>query len=363
MVKVTETTSTVLNKILIPVITTVLGATAIYFLGFNNKKGSGRSEMEAMLLTKEQTVKAWKSYVASQNIAHKNVASISEEYSQRISTAINQGDKEWLAAVEDLEDEMFREAEKTQKDIENILKDEDQIDKNFVSMLYRALDNHKDQMKKAKVLFQRLKDVITSDASATVKQQRWMEEAQKFTTMGDKIDERSATEAEAISKILSERYAQAFDLNELLVYVEYKNKTSGVTSGKDGEVLVPPADPGASGEGAEENDPPPTEEEKPEPANEKGPSLTVKYLTGHWQMKGGTLELDESGSMYWAFDGKGYTSGTWTIRGIMVHMNAINPDTKKKSLIICSISNRKPNSFTLSTMSNPVEVYEFVRKK
>jgi hypothetical protein len=298
--------------------------------------------------------------VGAQNIAHKNTASLSDEYGQRIADAAAKSDDEWLNALEDFEKEMFREAEKTQKDIENILKDEDDIDKDFVSMLQRALDNHKDQIKKAQTLFGRLKDAIKSDGSKAEKQQRWSEEAQKVVVMGDKIDERSATEAEAISKILAERYNQPFDLNELLVYVEYKKKKTG-TGRAEGDVLVPPADPRADEPTEDPNRPEQDPVVNDEPV-ESGPPLTKKYLSGHWQMKGGTLELDQSGSMYWVFDGKGYTSGTWEVKGIMLHMNATNPDTKKKSLIICNISNRKPNSFTLSTMSTPVEVYEFERK-
>jgi len=342
MAKVTETTTTLFNKIFIPVITTVLGATAIYFLGFN-KKGGGRTDIEAMLLTKETTVKAWRSFVTSQNIAYKNISSISEEYSTKIATATNTSNAAWLDALEDYETEIIRETQKTEKDLENILKEEDDIDKDFVSMLYRTLDNHKDQTKKAQIFFDQLKDIINSDLSRQEKQQRWMEEGQKFAIMGEKIEERSATEAESIAKVLAGKYNQAFNLDELLVYEEYKKKKTGANNSNNRQINKVEQEPG--------ND--------DNPASETALS---KYLEGDWEMKDGLLQLDASGDMYWRFDGKGYTSGTWKIEDQVLRMDAINPDTKVKSLLVCSITNRKPDAFTLTILAS-AEMYEFRRAR
>ncbi|MDP4261147.1 MAG: hypothetical protein Q8941_01335 [Bacteroidota bacterium] len=64
--------------------------------------------------------------------------------------------------------------------------------------------------------------------------------------MGKKVQERAATEAEGIAKTLSERYNQPFDLNELLVYVDYKKEKEGKKT--DNNIVTPPKDPNAGTE-------------------------------------------------------------------------------------------------------------------
>jgi hypothetical protein len=238
------------------------------------------------------------------------------------------------------------------KDLDNILKDEKEIDKDFVSMLYRAQDNLKDQTKKAKQFFDKLENVIRSKGTLEEKKQRWVQEAQKFMVIGENVEMRAATEAESISKILAERYNQAFDLNELLVYQEYQNKKAGVQQPDNPN--TPEQEPSNIGTNVNPN----------RPVNEDGASsaIIMKYLSGDWNMNGGVLQLDASGAMYWRFDGKGYTSGTWTVADQMLKMDAINPDTKAKSILICAITNRKPDSFTMTIMSSS-EKYDFTRVK
>jgi hypothetical protein len=66
--------------------------------------------------------------------------------------------------------------------------------------------------------------------------------------------------------------------------------------------------------------------------------------------------------MYWAFDGKGYTSGDWKLASGKLQMNAVNPDTQKKSFLIGFITDFTKQSFTLTFMTTPREVYHFKKK-
>lgn len=353
MENTTGTTTTVLNKILIPVITTVLGATAIYFLGFN-KKGGGRSDMETLLITKEATIKAWKSFVSSSNIGYKNTMSLTEEYTKKLTEEARQGFESMVPVMKDYREELFRESKKLVQDMEGILKKEEDIDHDFASMINRALDNQKDQDKKISVFFDNLISLAKSDLSIQEKAEKWQKEAEKIIVAGERTDERAANEAEGIAKILSEKYGQTFDLNELLVYVDY-TKGKDKKNTKDHNDPAPP-DPDAGG-GVEVKDP----EVKPgnDVSNEAVP--TASLLTGEWEMTNGALELSKNGDMFWTFENKGYTSGTWKLQDGKLQMNATNPDNGKKSVLIGFLSNVTQNSFTMTFMTSPKEVYHFKR--
>lgn len=349
-------TTTLLNKILIPVITTVLGATAIYFLGFN-KKG-GRSDMEKLLITKEATVKGWKSFVTSQNIGFKNSKSILNEYEPKIAEAANQTPQALITVLKDFETEMMRESKKASSDIAEILKDED-LDKNFASMLNRSLDNGTDQEKKVVTFFDKLVVMLKSDLTPEEKGKKWQEEAAKFQAMSDGIEERSATEAEDISKILSEKYGQPFDLNELLVYKEYKDGKDKPDNNKDKDPTDPaPKDPNSGTEFVEDNNTPADDK-----TDNNETAVTAAFLTGEWDMPGGSLELNKDGTMYWSFGNKGYTSGKWKLVEGKLQMRATNPDTNKTSLLVGFLTDVTTHSFTMTYMTTPKEIYKFKRKK
>jgi hypothetical protein len=359
--------STVLNKILIPVITTVLGATAIYFLGFNKKTTSGRTDMEQMLLSKEATVKAWRSFVVAQNIGYKNATSISDQFGEKTAEAYKQGLEKLVPVWREYETEYLRESKKLIKDIEHILKEED-IDRDFISMLNRTLDNGKDQEKKIANFFDKMVSLVRSDRDQNEKVEKLQGELTKFMEDGKKDEERMVTESEGIAKILVEKYNQAFDLNELLVYAEYKKEkenktttTSTSTNTKNNEpaILAPP-DPNKGTENTEKI----PEDNKGASAYNSGNETepTTSLLTGQWLTTGSTLELSKNGDLFWVFEGKGYTSGDWKLADGKLRMNATNPDTDKTSHLIGYLSNVTSNSFTLTFMTSPKEVYNFTRK-
>ncbi|MBL7739532.1 MAG: hypothetical protein JNK14_09950 [Chitinophagaceae bacterium] len=356
MENTTNTTSTVLNKIIIPVITTVLGATAIYFLGFN-KKG-GRSDMEKMLITKEATIKAWKSFVTVQNIGYKNMNSLSEEYKEKIGeAAAEKGIAGTVPVLTDFKNDLFKELKKTNTDITEILKNED-IDEGFVSMLNRTLENGKDEEKKALVFFDDITGLAKEDISDKEKATRWEKLTAKFMAMEERSSARAANEAEEIAKTLSERYGQVFDLNQLQVYVDYKKEKDNKpvddnTGGGDDKKDKAPSEPGG------------TEYTGDDKGSSAGNSVevTASQLTGEWDMKGGALELSKNGDMFWTFEGKGYTSGSWKLQDGKLQMKATNPDNGKISTIVGSLSDVTLNSFTLTILSTPKEVYHFKRSR
>lgn len=371
MADVSSHTSTVLNKILIPVITTVLGATAIYFLGFN-KKG-GRSDMEQLLLTKEATVKGWKTFVTSQNIGYKNVQSISEDYTEKIKKTAPNGFEALVPVLKDFQKDLLRETNKAKLDMEELLKEPD-LDKGFVSMLNRSLDNQAEDEKQVTSFFNNLYSLARSNLSDEEKATKWEEETAEFVETNEKASKRAATEAEDIAKDLSERYGQTFDLNDLLVYVDYKKelerrKKENTNDENDKEekkqdikIDNPPApvDPAnQQGRGGTEY------------VNDDGRSnntntityqneITAASLLGTWSMNGGSLSLYSDMSLYWTITKQGYTTGTWSLSNNQIRINAKNPDTQKLFLMIFNVA-LSGNSLVLTNASNPTEVYRFTR--
>ncbi|HMR91725.1 MAG TPA: hypothetical protein PKC69_05410 [Chitinophagaceae bacterium] len=356
--------STVLNKILIPVITTVLGATAIYFLGFNRKGGGGRSEMEKLLITKEATIKAWKSFVTAQNISYKNSMSISEEYNQRIEEASRevQAQRDFsliLPSMNAYRDELVRESRKGIAALEDILSSPD-IDPDFISMIKRAIDNSADQEKKVVTFFTDLGKIAKSDMTFEEKGTEWQNVSNRLVQMADGIEKRAATEAEDIAKILSERYSQAFDLNQLQVYVDYKKERAEKNNDPDDNEKPAPRDPREGIEYKPGDDEP--EDDKKVAKNE---TVTKAWLTGEWSMVKqvkGYMELSANGDLYWEFENKGYTSGKWRLDGGRLRMDAVNPETQKKHVVMGEFSDVTQNSFTLTLKSVPREIYYFKRK-
>jgi hypothetical protein len=308
--------------------------------------------MESLLITKEATVKAWKSFVTTQNISYKNMASLSEEYGKKITEEAANGFEAIVPSIREFQQEVFRETKKVNQDIEDILKSED-IDRDFVSMMNRALDNNKDQEKKAEGFFDNLVSLAKSNKTPQEKKEKWEKESARFIAMGDKVEERAANEAEAIAKILAEKYNQQFDLNDLLVYAEYKNKRDPNKKIKIDENEPAPVDPNGGRNGGTEYI---------ETNNSTATDLTAEMLNGTWTMEKGYLELSADGKMYWSFDTKGYTSGDWRLVGGKIQMNAVNPDTQQKSFLIGTITDFTRDAFTLTFMTTPREVYHFRKK-
>ena len=354
-------TTTLLHKILIPVITTVLGATAIYFLGFNKKTSD----------PEKATVSAWQTFVTSQNISYKNINSLTDEYKEKLTNEVKERGISGIAPVlKDYKNEIFKVTDQAREDVNIILKNED-VDEAFVSMLKRYLANSNDDEKKVDDFFDDLISLTKSNLSDEEKGNRFTQEAAKFGEMGKRADERAANEAEEIAQALSKKYNRPFDLNDLKVYVEYKKEKDKKKTDDDVNVNNPVKDEPVKN-GPAPPDPDKNNEIKDNTHTDNNPVVdnntgndtepTTALLTGQWQMTGGVLELSKNGDMYWSFDAKGYTSGDWKLTDGKLRMNATNPDTKKTSMLIGFLSNVTNNSFTLTFMTSPKEVYNFKRK-
>ena len=143
----TETTegSNVIRNMIISVLTTVLGATIIYFLGFNNKK-PGFTKLER----EDVTVNAWKTYVTIENIYTKNSTSLLRD---RILDKIE---------LEDFLSESLKESETLRSSLNELIAVEG-IDKDLVSTFKRRLANEELQFARWNRVINRFKEMQNSE--------------------------------------------------------------------------------------------------------------------------------------------------------------------------------------------------------
>src|SRR5690606_4502245 len=207
--------STIMRNILVGVTTTVLGSTAIYFLGFHNRGGkSGPSAAENLLVMKEVTTKAWKSYVTTDNIYYKNLLSINKDFQESPDLELYKQD-------------VTKEADRFRKDVDDLLKEEN-LDKTFASMLSRRLEREKEALDKMTDYVEAIQRLQRSELGEKEVMEKANEEGKKFEKYSKTAVERAATEVEDIAKTLAERYGQAFSLSDFLFYNDYKKtQTAG----------------------------------------------------------------------------------------------------------------------------------------
>src|SRR5687767_6531987 len=136
-------TTLMFRNIIVGVTTTILGSTAVYFLGFHNK-GKGGTKA-SYLEMKESTTRAWRTYVAIDNIYYKNLMSINK-------------DKELILDLDRYKAEMFKEGARFKRDAQNIMKDED-VDKAFVSMMERRFEREKEAEDAITIYIDKLKAI------------------------------------------------------------------------------------------------------------------------------------------------------------------------------------------------------------
>jgi hypothetical protein len=204
--------------------------------------------------------------------------------------------------------------------------------------------------------FDKMISIAKSDLEQNDKILKIQAEFTAFQDKGKKDQERMVSESEGIAKVLAEKYNQAFNLNDLEIYVDYQKE-------KDKKTDEPVKQNPDNGPGPAPVDPNQPAFDPSTTPNTNDIEPTASLLAGQWSMTGGTLELSRNGDMYWTFDAKGYTSGDWKLADGAIRMNATNPDTKRTSLIVGYISEFKRGSFTLTFMSTPKEVYHFTKKE
>ncbi len=362
--------TTMVRNIVVSVISTVLGATMIYFLGFHNKGGGGGGSSAAdMLVTKESTTKAWKSYVAVENIYYKNTQSIVNEL-QRTQN------------FSDFRENVNKESQKFQEDLPQVIKDKT-IDGAFVSMINRRLENEKGSEIKMKGYFDNIQSILRKDLTTAERRRELDDEDAAWEKYNLGMRERAVIDVEDLAKMLSERYQQPFAVNDLLIYVELKkgltdpNKTSEKKDNTQTQLEnktdankpvdqndpqgVGPAEPSNEQKTVDNNDKNATNanlnnKKTEEPKNNSG-NYNQKML-GEWYTADAEIGIFKNGSMYWNLQSGESTSGTWRWDHNQLFMYPQpNRSIKKGTIWVFTISDLSAHTLTLTMATQPFYKY------
>lgn len=322
----------ILKNMLITVATTVLGATAVYFLGFSNKK-SGFTKLER----EEITIDSWKTYVTVENLYTKNSISLLRDVGQYGS---------FSASYEEME----KESQKFSNSVKNLLAVEG-LDNDFISLLERRLDNEQKQLPIGKKIYHEIDSVIQYGVDHDWPAQKTNDTATKRLADHGKRTEgmlqRSLADIEDLSKTLSERYDTPFNMNDFILIQVYKNGKDPLTFLEMPKSATDDTDPDHGGVKASNG-------------NESA-LFSKQYFTGKWNSNGAVIELSADQKMSWKANATDSTYGTWKLVGDQLVMKAINPKSKKEVEWIFNVANLVQDSFSMMLSKAPFNAYTLTR--
>ncbi|MBP7557312.1 MAG: hypothetical protein KA821_13640 [Chitinophagaceae bacterium] len=323
----------ILKNMVISVTTTVVGALAIYFLGFSNKS-SGPSKLEM----EELTIDAWKTLVTVENIYAKNGVSL-------LRDAKNFGSYKAVG------DESQKESAKFVNSLQKLLETEG-IDKDMRAMLERRIENEKVQIKATTKFFNDLDDYINRGVDNDWTEQQVTDSVLAFMVRFGKesqgIVDRSVNDIEGLAKVLSERYDHDFNVEDFLSVQIARKKLDPIAMLDDSKGTKPPDDPNSKLGGAG-----------------SGPlgSTWGNYLNGKWDASGATIQFTKDGKTSWFVPAQNTEAkGSWKIINEKLVMNMTNPQNGKNAIWEFNLSNAEEKSFSMVLTKEPYNYYKLVRK-
>ena len=348
--------SNMVRNIIAGVTTTVIGATFVYFLnkGNNHNNNDTNSSTGSYLEVKEATTKAWKSYVALENL----------EYKTSILLANHLKD---LNTFDEFKDELTKESNKFSTDIEALEKTKD-IDDGFVSLLKRRLDAEKEALDKWNSFFASCSTIMNTTQPGQDRNDRVTAEYSKMQTSASFIVERTKTEITDISKSLTEKYGQPFAVADLLLFQDNK-KTQETTANNNNTntgVQGNENNPAITNNNTNNNNPSDNTVNNYNKTNTtntnytNGSQVNAKNLVGEWDTPGAVITLSSNGQMMWEMNTGQNTSGTWQFQNNQLYMTYPNQYGVTGTYIF-NLYNVTANSFTMVLTTAPYYRYDLTR--
>ena len=333
------------RNVITGVLTTVLGATVIYFLGFNH-----RSDGNNFLVMKEATTNAWKSYESFENTYTKNSLSL-------IKDAATIGLDEFLTQTK-------QESEKFKKSVEELAKKKD-IDKDLVTALNKRLDNEKSSMPKVEKYIDELRKIANSTMTDQEKTAAVTREDQKYAATSSGLYERAVNDIQDIAKILSARYGQPFSMDDfLIIQIHDQNKKTADSlanlnrtnqeNNNNNNGNQQPVDPNNIGNNRQVTG-------NTNPSVTNNTVINERNLTGDWSTADAKISLMENDTMSWDLNSGENAYGTWKIINNQLYMYVTNSRTGQKFTWIFDLSNVAARSFTMTLTVQPYNTYKLVR--
>mgnify|MGYP001202312446 CR=1 FL=1 len=356
------TTPVLIRNIIVGAITTVLGSTTVYFITHGTGKSSETttvstmSPAEKLLVSKEVTTKAWKSYVSIDNLYYKNLKVLQASFIKN---------KNIMAYKEDMQ----KEAASFRKDVENILKEEN-LDESFSALLNRRLDREKESLEKMGDYMDEVDRLINADIPVSEKQEKAAAADARFNEYAQSVMQRASNELEGLSKSLSEKYMQPFSVDDFDFYSDYKKSLQGSNTNPTGDNTpnTDNNDPGTKqnneGYTGAVNSARGEETKQPTQVNNNTKGATTSHTSrdfyGEWDVNGATITLSSNGNMSWDMDNGDYAQGTWRYSNNQIVMKATSQNGQRANWVF-DLFNITPNSFTMRLTAPPYNTYYMVR--
>ncbi len=206
----------VLRNILVGLITTVLGAIILYFLGFRDRNAGSKATQEENLLAKrEATIQAWKSYVTAENLLLQNFNTFSANFS--------------LARFDEYKKLALAEVDRFNADLKKILGYKN-LDPSMVSLLERRLRDKESWLVKYKAYLGNYQRIATALLSDDEKNKSLENESYRFQNDVKDLDQKFANEIAGLCKVLTEKNNYNFAWTDLLLFQPPPANTAAVTN-------------------------------------------------------------------------------------------------------------------------------------
>lgn len=326
---------TVIKNIIISVVTTVTGAFAVYYLGFNNK-GSGPSKLEMQ----ERTVETWKTLVTVENIYTKNSSVLARDAMR-------------LGNFQEAYSETERESKKFVNSLKGLVENEG-IDKDLKSLIERRISNEESQLPMVKRFYDTLDSTINAAVDKDWTDQQAMDtimlRVAEFTERTKGVAERSVMDSEALAAVLSERYDHPFNVEDFLIVQIVRKKLDPLAMlddeknkplSKDGKLTGKTGSLGAL-------------------ANVEQPA---DYFAGTWDASGATITFEKNGKLTWVVSGNNREAiGTWKFEDTRLTMDVKNAATGEKAFWTFNLSGVEEKTFSMVLSKEPFNYYRLTKK-
>jgi hypothetical protein len=309
------------RNMIIGIITTVLVSGTVYLLGFNNKKGRS-SKLERQKATTE----AWKSYVTLENIYTKNTALLLRDAAQ-------------FKSYKELYQESIKESDKFMTGLQGLITNED-VDKDMIAVLKRRSENEEASKPASEKLYAEL-DVVTNTAITDKWPLKQLQDSilAHYTRFGEQMKgtyDRAISEIEFLSKTLSERYDQPFNMDDFIIIqvFKYKKDVFSMLDDKKNDSLT-------------------------------AKTFTREYVIGKWRTGQSTVNFDADGHWTWSAANTPDAKGTWELRNGRLLLNVTDHPNKKIPDEVWKwdfkISNIIDKSFSMQLPSEGSTLYTLIR--
>lgn len=325
--------ATMIRNIITGVITTVIGAGALYLLKFNK---SGDNSEVSMVLMKEATINAWKSYVSAENVFFNNMQTYQANYS--------------VNGFDHYKEATLGEFEHFKSDLKRIQSTKD-LDPSFQSMLEQRIKINDESEDKYRIYLDNYNNISKNTTDATERTNKLNAETKRFVDERKERDQLFENSIDELCKTLTDKYSGSFAKTALVMYqptdqTNQNNQTANTNN--TNTTTTNNTNPGTDGSNTNNNN------------NNSSTTIDWKMLVGKWIQGNNYLYQYQDGKMYYYFGNGDSTYGSWEIYNNQLY-HYYSQYYGAGNRWVYNISNLTGNALSITLVDSPHTRYDFVR--